>query len=82
MSYTNVALKSTHMAGVKNVGNEPFGLAQSELPVKISHDSSSILASMLKHGKSIIDQLVDMDIVTSDYSNDAAHCFASTPSSA
>ena len=77
-----MTLEPTHVARIENIGNEAVGFSQPELAVKVSHNSSSILTTVLKNGESVIDQLVDMDIFTSNDSNDATHCIASTLSSA
>ena len=77
-----MALESAHVARIENIGNEAVGFSQPELALKVSHNSSSILSTVLKNGESVIDQLVDMDIFTSNDSNDATHCIASTLSNA
>jgi len=54
MANTHIARKSLHVPGSENILNQANGFLLSKLAVFASHDSCRILATMLKHGKRIV----------------------------
>lgn len=71
MPHADIAGQAHHVAGMKNVPDEPVALADTQPVFAPGDNPCGILTPMLKHGQRIIYSLIDRP--ARDYSNYTTH---------
>ena len=73
MANADMPKQFLHVSLVEYVRNKSVSFSEVEFFVMFGHDASSILTSMLKHSQAIIECLIHVRAVSSNYSDDTAH---------
>ena len=74
----DVALETEHVSLEEHVRDEAVRFSEAKVAVHVGQDACSILSAVLKHGKSVIQELVDVCTLLANNTNDAAHAFPSS----
>lgn len=73
MANTNMSKQFLHVALVEDIRNKTVSFSEVEFFVMFGHYASSILTSMLEHSQAIVECLIHVRTVSSNYSDDTAH---------
>jgi len=71
MTDADIAEQLLHVALLEDIAHQAVILAQEQLAAMTGHDTGSVLATMLKHGKRVIQRLIDVRLT--DHTDDATH---------
>ena len=73
MTNANMTEQLLHVSLVEDVGYQAVSLPQIEFLVLFCDDACSILSTMLKNGKAVIESLIHVRTKSSNDADDAAH---------